>query len=303
MTRNDDNPEALEAVLVVNTRSRSGQRLYRRAIALLSQRGVRLAETHAVSDPDALPNVVREVIDRGARLVIIGGGDGTVSSVVGAFAYTDVVLGLLPLGTGNTFARTLGIPARLEDAVETILHGQVTGIDLGQVGETYFANNADIGMSAVLARSTTSMLKRFFGKLAYVLVGAAVLTQHRTFLCRVRAGEAQTTFPTHELIIANGRFFGVTLLDEAASVHSRTFTVCIMQTLSRWELAKLWARFLLGRPSAFRAIRCFDAGELWVDADPPQEIDIDGETRLHTPAHFHIAPDALKALIPKPATG
>ncbi len=301
MKRHNAESGARNAVLVVNTRSRSGRSLYRRAVALLTRRGVTLTEAHAVSDPDALPGVVREVIARGARRVIIGGGDGTISSVVGAFAYRDVVLGLLPLGTGNTFARTLGIPSKLEDAVEVILHGQVTGVDLGQVGEAYFANNADIGVSADMARSTSSGLKRFLGKLAYVLVGAAVVTQHRSFLCRVRTEDGQTTFPTHEMIIANGRFFGVTLLDADASVHNRTFTVCIMQTLSRWELFMLWAHFLLGHPSAFRTIRCFAAHDLWVDADPPQEIDVDGETRLHTPAHFRVAPDALKALIPRPA--
>jgi diacylglycerol kinase family enzyme len=74
-----------------------------------------------VRDPDRLPEAVRKVISKGCKQVIVGGGDGTISSVVDDFAYRDVVFGLLPLGTANSFARTLGIPLTVAKAVDVIV--------------------------------------------------------------------------------------------------------------------------------------------------------------------------------------
>lgn len=130
---------AASAVLIVNTYSRRGERLFFRAIDQLTAQGITIAAAYPVRDPVRLPEVINEAISRGHQLVVVGGGDGTISSIVDSFAYQDVVLGLLPLGTGNSFARTLGIPLSLEGAVDVIAHGKVADVDLGKVGEDYFA--------------------------------------------------------------------------------------------------------------------------------------------------------------------
>src|ERR687894_1278782 len=107
------NNDAGRAALVVNTRSRSGEQTFFEAIDRLAELGVPLGATYAIRDPVRLPETVREVLHKGSeyRLLILGGGDGSVSSVVDFLAHHDVILGLLPLGTANDFARTLGIPA------------------------------------------------------------------------------------------------------------------------------------------------------------------------------------------------
>jgi diacylglycerol kinase (ATP) len=102
------------AVVVVNAYSRQGERLFRRALGGLVQRGMGISASYAVRDPVRLPDIVKEAIASGSGLVVIGSGDGTISSVVGFFADRDVVLGILPLGTSNRFARTLGIPLSLD---------------------------------------------------------------------------------------------------------------------------------------------------------------------------------------------
>jgi len=100
------------AALVVNTRSRRGERLYAKARYLLGERGFKLDVCYAVSDPSRLQWIVRSLIAGGHKLVIVG--DGTVSAVAALFAYKDVVFGLLPLGTANSFARTLSIPLSIK---------------------------------------------------------------------------------------------------------------------------------------------------------------------------------------------
>src|ERR1043165_4737608 len=151
------------AVLVVNTHSRRGERLFFRAVDELTRRGINIVASYLVHQPDRLPQIVKEAIRRKGSLVIVGGGDGTISSIVDAFAYQDVILGILPLGTGNSFARTMGIPLTVEGAVDVIVNGKVADIDLGKVDNDYFANIASLGFSADVAHSSSNRLKKFLG--------------------------------------------------------------------------------------------------------------------------------------------
>src|SRR3712207_6713326 len=122
--------DARRAALIVNTRSRTGERTFFRALDRLQDLGVILGPTYAVRDPVRLPETVRDVLDgSGYRLLILGGGDGSVSSVVDFLAHHQVVLGLLPLGTANDFARTLDIPSDIEGACQTIAAGKMVDVD------------------------------------------------------------------------------------------------------------------------------------------------------------------------------
>ena len=119
------------AVLVVNTRSRHGARAYSEAKRLLAEGGITLDAAYPVRNAERLQAIVREEIAKGRKFIILGGGDGTISSVVDHFAYTSVVFGVLPLGTANSFARTLGIPLDLTGAIDVLVNGKVANIDLG----------------------------------------------------------------------------------------------------------------------------------------------------------------------------
>src|SRR3712207_3566841 len=133
----DRDPLSGRAALIVNTRSRSGEQTFFDALDRLQEMGVPLGATYAIRDPARLPETVREVLGDGSdhRLLILGGGDGSVSSVVDFLAHHEVVLGLLPLGTANDFARTLGIPADIEGACRTIAGGKTVDVDLGLAGD------------------------------------------------------------------------------------------------------------------------------------------------------------------------
>ena len=115
------------AAPMVNTHARKGERLFVRAQDALTTRGISLIASSPVKDSVHLPAVVNDLVRRGCKLIVVGGGDGTLSSIVGALAYQDAVLGLLPLGTSNSFARTLGLPRSLDEAVEVVVQGERSG--------------------------------------------------------------------------------------------------------------------------------------------------------------------------------
>src|SRR5688572_23523700 len=118
------------AVLLVNTRARAGRKAFRPVQRALSERGVALSRAWAVAEPEAIAPLVREALADGARLILVGGGDGTLSAAASVLTGTQAVLGVLPLGTGNDFSRSLSIPRRLGAACEVIARGRVKAVDV-----------------------------------------------------------------------------------------------------------------------------------------------------------------------------
>ena len=242
------------AVLVVNTRSRRGARGYGEAKKLLLKAGVTLDASYPVRDPARLQEVVRQAIEEGHRLIIVGGGDGTLSSVVDHFAHRDVVLGLLPLGTSNSFARTLGLPLTLQGAVDVIAEGRVGDIDLACINGDYFLNTAAIGVSASVARATPAWMKKYFGTLAYLAIDAAKLLRQKSFHCRVENGDQVDEFNAMQILIANGRYHGGVLVAPDADVESRDVVVLIVTGKHVWDLGLIWWDIARGAPPNPRVV-------------------------------------------------
>jgi diacylglycerol kinase (ATP) len=295
----EDTKTKREAILVVNTHSRKGRDLFFRAIDLLEEHGITLSATYPVHDPVRLPEVVQDAIDRGAKFIIVGGGDGTISSVVDYFVYRDVVLGLLPLGTGNSFVRTLGIPIYLEGAVEVLVNGKAVNVDLGKVGEDYFANVSSIGLSTIVARKISQQLKRRFGRIAYGIAGATVLISFKPFTCHFTSKEKNATIRTRQIIIANGRFHGGAMVAPGANVNNKQLVVFTMGGFTRWQLLKIWIAYQFGRHTELPEANYFTTDDLTIEIDPPQYVDVDGEVTSQTPAHFTVAEGALRVMTPK----
>src|SRR5512139_1405741 len=156
------------AMLVVNALSRRGEAAFDEACEKLKAAGIKLIDAHVVRNPDVLEPVIKAAIAR-APMVIVGGGDGTLSSVVDHFVGKDTVFAILPIGTANSFARTLGVPLDMDGAVEVIAHGQRKRIDLGVIDGDYFANAAAIGLSPLIADTVPAGLKRYLGMVGYLI--------------------------------------------------------------------------------------------------------------------------------------
>ena len=224
------------AALIVNTRSRRGRVLFRDAIDQLEAKGIALDASHSVGDPRRLAAVVEREVARGAGTIIVGGGDGTIGAIAGVLANRDIVLGLLPLGTGNNFAtRTLGIPASLDGAVDVIAAGHSVAVDLGEVNGHYFVNTASIGLSSEVARETPPGLKRHLGVLAYALTGLRLLVARRRFRCTVVLAGRRESFRTHQLVVANGSHFGVAKVAPEVLLESGQLLVFSIATSTRWR--------------------------------------------------------------------
>jgi hypothetical protein len=168
-------------VLVVNTRSRKGRRHYRGLPARLAAAGVPLQAVFPVDDPTLLAQTLTDALALAPDLLIFGGGDGSLTAAAGRLADRDTALGVLPLGTTNNFARSLGLPLDLPGAIATLANGKVADVDLARAGEDVFANMASLGLSVQVAQAVPASLKRVLGRGAYTLTAARRLPTHRPF--------------------------------------------------------------------------------------------------------------------------
>lgn len=292
-----------KATLVVNTHSRKGRKLFFRALDLLTKAGVEIEASYPVHDPSRLPSIVKEALDRDSKLVIVGGGDGTISSVVDAFAHHDAVLGLLPLGTSNNFVtRTMKIPSTIEGAVDVIVNGEVTDVDLGKANGDYFANTASIGLTADIARATPRWLKKRLGPLAYAITGVRNLITRERFTCTLTLPDGTHTVRTHQVMIANGNYFGMTRLAPDEHIDSGQLIAFTMETLDRWQMAKAWVEFFFGRPEKKIGTHYHVTSQVTIVADPPQYLNVDGEVTAMTPVTFTVARNALRVMTPRQAS-
>jgi len=294
------------AALIVNTRSRTGERTFFQALDRLQELGVPLGVTYAIRDPARLPETVREVLDDGSgyQFLILGGGDGTVSSVVDFLAHHDTVLGLLPLGTANDFARTLDIPQDIEDACKTIADGKLVDVDLGLAGDNYYVNVASVGLGVEATRALSPWLKRSTGPLAYPAAAIRAFLKHEPFSARM-------TFPDgdHESVeydrllqvaVGNGRFYGGGMVVAPESgIDDSTLDIYAIELGRHRNLLGI-ARYLKsGDFIEMEGVHHFRTSRGRLETGPDMAVNIDGEVVAQTPQDFSVVQNALNVLVPQ----
>jgi YegS/Rv2252/BmrU family lipid kinase len=286
-----------EVILLVNPGSRTGDDLLENAADRLAAHGLALRRLHAI-DGD-LEEAVRAAVDEQPDLVVIASGDGALSQAVGAFAHRDVVLGVLPTGTTNNFARTLGIPLDLDGALRVLAEGVVTEVDLGTVGNRHFANVVSLGIAVDIAEHVSPPLKRITGRGAYALSGVRALFRHQAFDVTLETDEGPLRYSTHELVVANGRFHSGVLIHEDVGPDDHRLLVFHLGDRTRLALLRSLILFAVRRPRALREGNFVRVRSARLATTPPQTLEVDGETDRSTPTDLGIDRNALKVVVPR----
>ena len=143
------------------------------------------ATVHAVAAGGDIVAAAKAALDAGAEVVVAAGGDGTVSAVASCIHGSNATLGVLPMGTLNHFARDLGIPTKLEEAVEVLARGVRVGVDLGEVNGRIFVNNASLGVYPDMVRDRIRQQRRLGRGKWWAMVWAALATLRRSPFLRL----------------------------------------------------------------------------------------------------------------------
>jgi YegS/Rv2252/BmrU family lipid kinase len=291
-------PLPRRAVLVVNAHSRRGRALFREAVRKLEEAGIELIAAHPVRDPGQLIPTMKEAVRSGAPMVIVGGGDGSLSCTVDEVVDRDTVFALLPLGTANSFARTLGIPLDLDGAIQVIATGKRRRIDLGIINGDYFANCAAMGLSPMISEGVPHGLKRRLGRVGYLLWAIWCLIRIHAFRITVDDGRATKTLWATEVRIANGSHHGGVELIEQAGVDTGEIVVQVVTGRSSLRLIWDWIAKYWKLPARHAVTEEFHAPRLRIATRPRQLISIDGEVLAKTPAVVEVAERAIDVVVP-----
>lgn len=286
-------------VLVVNTRSRKGRRHWPGLPARLAAAGLPVQAAFPVHDPAQLSEVLTQALTPAPDLLLFGGGDGSLTAAADRLAHRDTALGVLPLGTTNNFARSLGLPLDVAGAIAALAGGKVADVDLAKAGEDLFANMASIGLSVQVAQAVPHRLKRVLGRGAYTLTAARRLSGHRAFKATLRVDGAERVVRTHQLNVANGGYHAGRRIARDAGVDDRLLVIYRLGDAGRLQLTGQTVRQVVVGPHRPLADGPYVmTREVWVDTDPPLALDLDGEVRGTTPVRIVLLPQALRVLVP-----
>jgi YegS/Rv2252/BmrU family lipid kinase len=290
------------ALLLRNPKSRRGREPIEPVLQRLEQGGIDIT----IETFEALPEIARDIVrlrDR-ADLVIVCGGDGSVSSAALAAMESGLPLGIIPMGTANDLARTLDLPMDLVAAVGIIAQGETRPIDVGTVNGHAFFNVASIGLSSELAQGLDPALKKRFGRLGYALAAMKVLTRASRFSARITEKGRATDVDTYQIAIGNGRHYGGgNVVEQNAEIDDGHLDLYSLELKNVWKLALMLRSFRSGTHGAWQEVRTAKCIEFDIETKRPMPINADGEIVTATPAHFKVHPKAISIFAPSAGPG
>lgn len=291
----------IHCILNASAGSGSGQASPRALVDLFAAQG-RLAIVEVATSGANLAELTRRAAGSGAKIIVAGGGDGTVNCVASALVGTNFCLGVLPMGTLNHFAKDLKIPLRLEAAVGVVANGQPKRVDVGEVNGRIFLNNSSLGLYPRLVRERERLQDMGSGKWpAMVRAARAVLRQYSQLNVELDAGyKGRRSQKTPFVFIGNNRYqIEGWNIGARECVDAGRLWLYLAPSVGPLGLFKLGIATIMGRAAAGDAAEIFETSQCSIQTRRKLiDVATDGEVALmQTPLRYRIQPGALRVMV------
>jgi diacylglycerol kinase (ATP) len=302
-----------------------------KVVAFLNRYGwsVTLRET---SKPLQATELARHAVNRGARVVIAAGGDGTVNEVANGLVNTDAALGVLPVGTTNSWALQTGIPALnpllpgtqavkliaaleeriarplpasyyrkvLLDAARVLVEGHNVAVDMGELSGRYFLMWAGIGFDAAIAQSIPLKEKKALGSWAYVLPAIESASRYSGTNAWLNLDGKVINVNTPFIVVSNIQLYGGKIaIGAKAWVNDARLDVCIFKGGGFFTFVQQAMKVLTHRHLQDPKVEYYQCREIVVESEHSLPVHVDGEPFTRTPVAIHTVPSSLKVIVPK----
>ena len=239
------------------------------------------------------------------RVIVAGGGDGTVNTVAAIVVNSGKILGVLPLGTLNHFARDLKIPFDLEAAAQTIVAGHTTEVDVAEVNNRVFVNNSSLGLYPIIVREREKRQRLGSGKWPAAVWATIQALRRYPFLdVRLRVDEERLDRTTPFVFIGNNEYameaFNIGLRNR---LDRGVLSIYITHRTSRLKLISLALRAVFGRLRNDKDFLALRSNEVNIETRHKRlRVAFDGEIEvMQTPLHYRVRARALRVIVPKDA--
>jgi diacylglycerol kinase family enzyme len=261
------------------------------------------AELVLAKDGEEMIATARRALQHGAKLVAAGGGDGTINAVASVMAGSGVHFGVLPLGTLNHFAKDLGIPLELDDAVRNLADGVARQVDVGEVNERIFLNNSSLGLYPDIVRDREKQQRRLGrGKWpAAMWATLAALRRYPFLSMRLTVNGEKLARRTPFVFIGNNRYTMQGLsIGERDRLDDGLLSLYVAQHPTRLGLLRFAVDALLGKLGSERDFDVLEAAEFEIDTHRHSlHVATDGEvTLMNPPLRYRVRPGALTVIVP-----
>lgn len=286
------------ALLIINPHSRNGQaEAFEEAVRLLEASGMEISVCESESEAHLVSLI--EDYEQKDGIVIIGGGDGTISSALEALHTRQRTLAIFPMGTANDLARSIGVPANLLEAAQIIIDGRREQISLAKVNnEHYFINVAHVGLGVDVTRELSSDSKKFFGVFAYLGAFLRAIKQNKSFKVHIKTDDWQISTKVIHLAIGNGRFYGGgNIVDERSTLLDGQLNLFFIKPQPWWQLLLLGPSLRKGALNTTERIVRKASDKFTIQTSHSKQLEADGEFKTTTPAEFEVIPKAIEAIV------
>jgi diacylglycerol kinase (ATP) len=290
----------MRIIILLNPKAGRGKAplVLREALEVIEREGVEI-DVQESRDAQHLVTLARQAAAEKPDAIVSLGGDGTHHYVVNGIVGSEIPLGFIPCGSGNDFAKGLGIPTQARAAAEVLHAGRIRRVDLGRVGNTVYGCIAGAGFDSVVTRYANERVRRLHGSWGYAWSILRCLDSYRPepleIVSDVQEFSGQVTFA----VVGNNISYGGGIhLTPRAILDDGLLDVCIVPYLGKLELLR-WV------PSAYRGehlrhprIIYFQARKVSLRTTSRLELFGDGEFMQELPATIEVAPRALPVIVP-----
>ncbi len=254
------------------------------------------------STGDELVRLAKQAAQSHAQIVVAGGGDGSINAIASTLVGGSKILGVLPLGTLNHFAKDLKIPLDLAEAARTIAAGQTADIDVAEVNGRIFVNNSSLGLYPNIVRHREKQQRLGYGKWPAFAWAAFTVWRRYPFLnVRLVVEGQEIKSRTPFVFVGNNKYeMEGFKIGAREKLDGGELCLYITHRTGRWGLMRLGLRALLGRLHEDKDFEMLKTQELSIETRRLQvQVSTDGEvTMMNNPLHYRVRPGALKVIVP-----
>jgi diacylglycerol kinase (ATP) len=296
----------MRILLIANPRSgrNTGLAVARKAVAQLSGAGWEVVVRPTTTPGDAT-RLAREGAGEGFDAIFACGGDGTLSQVVHGLLDTGIPAGLIPAGTGNDFARTIGLSRDPVVAAQQVLSGAPAPVDLLEVngGEAFSLNVMGVGFDAAVADRMNRRTRVTGGQVAYLTAVVQELAVHRPTQVELVVDGEGWSGRALLVAIANAQSYGAGMrIAPHASITDGLLDVVLVGAMGKLEFLRTFPQVFRGGHETHPAVRMWQAREVTLTTPAPVPVLIDGDLQAHTPLRVRVSPGRALVWMPgKPA--
>ena len=290
----------MRIIILLNPTAKRGQarRLFKSALKVFRQHNVQFDIRESQSSQH-LMELARGAREEKPDLIVSAGGDGTHHYVINGLHKSEVPLGLLPLGTGNDFAKGVGMPMDPHAAAAALLNGHVREIDLARVGAALYGCIAGVGFDSIVTRYANEHARWLSGSLAYTWSLLCCMGKYRPQQLEIIAdGESFSGEVLFAVVGNNSSYGGGIRLAPRARLDDGILDICIVPYMSRLELLSWVPRAYRGEHLNHPRIKYLQARQITLRPASRMELFGDGEFLQELPATIEVVPRALRVIAP-----